>query len=140
MRSSIEMLGIPYVREIESAKVVFPLSGGPIKMMRGGLDSVGGVAVWAHIMLASSMERMIRKLFSMWNLHSERDSNWLVCHGPARGSVSGAQRLSQQLKLTVAINTCSGFEIGSHLSHRAEQAVGKSKEDSTIEGKRFPYY
>jgi hypothetical protein len=55
------------VWEIESANVVFPLSGGPIKMMRGwdGLDGAVGLAVCAFTMLASTRETMSKAFLSM---------------------------------------------------------------------------
>src|SRR6202011_3752187 len=78
MRSSTEMFGTLYVRVIEATSVVFPLSGGPIRMMRGceGL----GCAVCAHRTLPRSSGKMIRMRFSMRYSGKSGVPARLVCH------------------------------------------------------------
>jgi hypothetical protein len=55
------------VWEIESAKVVFPLSGGPIRMISGWgePDAAGGLAVCALTMWTSTRDRVSKALLSM---------------------------------------------------------------------------
>src|SRR4030095_2660110 len=98
IKSSMEMPGIPYVLLMESARVVFPLSGGPIRMISGGGEPAGtGLAGVCASRTLPGIKRKVTRMMSFATMDFDKPEFWtrLVCHGQYHSRSKDSHSVSQ---------------------------------------------